>query len=70
MQLIDKIVIETLTVDSVAWSDAGFYECVATNSLGVVVGNTTINVEGNSYNLDHLCHLHINKYTEKFGIFN
>ncbi|XP_065913574.1 adhesion G protein-coupled receptor L4-like isoform X2 [Dysidea avara] len=45
MQLIDKIVIETLTVDSVAWSDAGFYECVATNSLGVVVGNTTINVE-------------------------
>ena len=34
MQLIDKIVIETLTVDSVAWSDAGFYECVAHKQSG------------------------------------
>jgi len=47
-QLIDNIVIKKITINSVMWSDAGFYECVATNSLGTVVGNVTITVEGNS----------------------
>jgi len=54
-QLIDNIVIKKLTINSMMWSNAGFYECVATNSLGTVVENVTITVEGITYHNTLYC---------------
>ena len=46
MQPTDALIISKIVIDSVMWRDAGFYECVANNSLGSAFRNATVTVGG------------------------